>query len=77
VANDDDYGLEKVVLDLVTKYHAAGVPMEAHFYERGGHAFNMGLRSGLKTLQHWPDRIADWMADNSILDPNPTHRAKR
>jgi acetyl esterase/lipase len=77
VANDDDYGLEKVVLDLVTKYKAAGVPLEAHIYERGGHAFNMGLRSGLKTLQHWPDRIVDWMADNSILDPDPAHRAKK
>lgn len=77
VANDDDYGLNKVVLDLMAKFRAAGVPYEAHLYERGHHAFNMGHRSGLKAIQHWPDRIADWMADNSILDPDPAHRAEK
>lgn len=77
VANDDEYGLAGVVMDLMTKYRAAGVPMEAHVYARGGHAFNMGLRSKLKTLQHWPERMADWMADNSILDPDPAHRAAK
>lgn len=77
VADDDDYHLAPVVFDLVEKYHAAGVPVEAHVYARGGHGFNMGHRSKLKTIQHWPDRVADWMADNSILDPDPAHRAER
>jgi len=75
VANEDS--LVPVVLDLLKKYRAAGVPAELHLFGRGGHAFNMGLRSKLKTLQHWPDRLADWMADNSILDPDPAHRAEK
>jgi len=75
VANDDS--LAPVVLDLIAKYREARVPVEAHLYSRGGHAFNLGLRSKLKTFQHWPDRMADWMADNSILDPDPAHRAEK
>ena len=33
-----------------------------------GHAFNMGTRSKLATIKGWPDRVADWLADNKILD---------
>ena len=73
----DDKGPARVIDDLLTKYRTAGVPIEVHLYSRGGHAFNMGLRSKLKTFQHWPERMADWMADNSILDPDPAHRAAK
>jgi hypothetical protein len=38
-------------------------------FARGGHAFNMGKRSKLATLKSWPQRLADWMADNDILSP--------
>jgi len=75
VAGDDD--LAPVTIDLLTKYRAAGVPVEAHVFTRGGHGFNLGQRSKLATLQHWRERVHDWMADNSILDPDPTHRAER
>lgn len=68
VANDD-VGASKVVVDLIPKFRAAGVPMEAHLYARGGHAFNMGDRSKLTTLQTWPDRVTSWMTDNFWLDP--------
>jgi hypothetical protein len=43
--------------------------VEAHVFARGGHAFNMGKRSKLATLKGWPQRLADWMADNEILSP--------
>ncbi len=75
VAGDDD--LAPVTIDLLTKYRAAGVPVEAHVFTRGGHGFNLGQRSKLATLQHWRERVHDWMADNSILDPDPAHRAER
>jgi len=77
VAAMDDLGPAKAIDELLTKYRQAGVSIEVHLFARGGHAFNMGLRSHLKTFQHWPDRMADWMADNSILDPDPAHRAAK
>jgi acetyl esterase/lipase len=66
VANDDR-GAARVIADLFQKYRAAGIPVEAHIFARGGHAFNMGKRSKLATLKSWPQRLADWMADNEIL----------
>jgi len=68
VANDDRGHVEPVV-SLLGKYREAGRPIEVHIYARGGHAFNMGNRSKLVTLKGWPQRMADWMADNNILDP--------
>jgi hypothetical protein len=29
----------------------------------------MGNRSPLSTLQHWPDRMTDWLTDNNWLKP--------
>lgn len=68
VANDDR-GAARVVASLFQKYRDARVPVEAHVFARGGHAFNMGNRSSLESLKKWPDRLADWMADNGILAP--------
>lgn len=68
VANDDK-GCSPVVMSLLQKYRAAGVPVEAHFLFHGGHAFNMGDRSKLATIHSWPQRMADWLADNNYFDP--------
>jgi acetyl esterase/lipase len=68
VANDDR-GASRSIASLLQKYRDAGAPVEAHIYARGGHGFNMGNRSKLATLKGWPTRVADWMADNNILDP--------
>jgi acetyl esterase/lipase len=73
VANDDK-GAARVVASILQKYRAAGAPVEAHIYARGGHAFNMGNRSKLATLKNWPQRMTDWLGDNYILDP--TQRAR-
>jgi len=51
------------------KYRDARIPVEAHVFARCGHRFNIGNRLKLATLKHWPDRLADWMADNDILSP--------
>lgn len=68
----DDRGHIEPTLDLLTKYHAAGVPVEAHLYARGGHGFNMGQRSDLKSIHDWPTRLADWLADSGWLSlPKP------
>jgi acetyl esterase/lipase len=68
VANDDNGHVQPVV-KLLNEYRAAGAPIEVHIYARGGHAFNMGYRTPLVTLQHWPDRMAEWLADNNWLKP--------
>lgn len=69
VANDDDYGCDKVTLDLYQKMRAAGVPVEAIFLAKGRHAFNMGDRSNLVTVKTWPQRMADWLRDSGYLTP--------
>jgi acetyl esterase/lipase len=69
VANDDR-GASRVVAGLFQKYRDAGAPVEVHVFARGGHAFNMGNRSKLRTLRTWPQRLADWLDDNDILDPS-------
>jgi acetyl esterase/lipase len=68
VANDDR-GAAQTIASLFQKYRDAKVPVEAHVFARGGHAFNMGNRSKLATLKGWPQRLADWMADNELLNP--------
>ncbi len=67
VANDD--GAAGVVLNLLQKYRAAKRPVEAHILAAGGHGFNMGNRSKLVSVNTWPQRMADWLKDNGLLDP--------
>ncbi len=68
VANDDK-GAGRVVADLFRKYREAGAPVEAHILASGGHGFNMGQRSKLKSVNTWPRRLADWLSDTGILHP--------
>ena len=67
VANDDNGHVQPVV-KVLEAYRAAGAPIEVHIFGRGGHAFNMGYRTPLVTLKHWPDRMADWLTDNNWLN---------
>jgi acetyl esterase/lipase len=71
VANDDDYGCDKVTLDLYQKMRAANVSVEAIFLAKGRHAFNMGDRSKLVTVNTWPQRMADWLTDSGFLRTHP------
>ena len=67
VADDDNH--TDTVLKLFTLYRAAKIPVEVHVFTKGGHGFNQGTRSKLKTIKDWPQRLTDWMSDNNILDP--------
>lgn len=69
LVTNDDKGAAQVVFTLLQKYRAANVPVEAHIYAKGGHAFNMGLRTKLATLKNWPQRLADWLGDSDFLTP--------
>ncbi|HXD77979.1 MAG TPA: alpha/beta hydrolase [Puia sp.] len=66
VANNDP-GASPVIVDLLEKYRAAGAPVEAHILSGGNHGFNMGYRSELNSVRHWPQLMADWLADRHIL----------
>ena len=69
LAANDDQQPARIIAGMLPKYRAAKVPIEAHLFSHGGHAFNMGTRSKLATIKNWPQRVADWLADNNILDP--------
>lgn len=66
-ANDDEYDCDDVTMDLLQKFRAANVPVEAIFLAKGKHAFNMGDRSSLKTVNTWPQRMSDWLEDSGFL----------
>jgi acetyl esterase/lipase len=65
VANDD--GAAKVTLDLAIKLRTSNVPVELHLFNQGGHGFNMGDRTKLKSISGWKHRLGDWMLDSGWL----------
>ncbi|HWZ16867.1 MAG TPA: alpha/beta hydrolase [Mucilaginibacter sp.] len=67
LAANDDPCCSISVMQLLQKYRDAKVPAEAHLFTQGQHGFNMGYRSKLKSIKNWPDRLADWLSDNNIL----------
>lgn len=66
----DDPCCAEPTLSLLQKYHAAKLRAEAHIYAQGAHAFNMGKRSQLQTINTWPQRLADWLIDSEFLRPS-------
>ncbi len=70
LAANDDACCSGPVISLLQRYHlGTKVPVEAHIYAQGDHAFNMGYRSKLHSIKSWPQRMADWLADNHFLEP--------
>ena len=54
---------------LYQQLAGAGVSAELHLYADTDHAFNMAQRSERVSIAHWPDRLADWLADGGWLVP--------
>ncbi len=67
VAANDDPCCAISTLNVLVRYREAKRPVEAHLYSKGDHAFNMGNRSPLKSIQGWPYRLSDWLGDNGYL----------
>lgn len=76
LAANDDRGPARSIASMLPKYQAAKVPIEIHLYSKGGHAFNMGTRTKLATISGWPQRLADWLADIGITEPERAKLAK-
>jgi len=60
---------------LYEQLRAAGVPAELHMFANAGHAFNLD-ESNLLSIIHWPDRLADWLADGGWLDSHSNHESR-
>ncbi|GAB3027730.1 alpha/beta hydrolase [Spirosoma pulveris] len=67
LAANDDVCCSGPVVTLLQRYRAAQVPIEVHIYTQGKHGFNMGDRSKLRSINTWPQRMADWLADTGWL----------
>ena len=72
LAANDDTCCSGPIVSLLQKYREAKVPVEAHIFAQGNHAFNMGTRSKLNSIKSWPQRLADWLSDNNWLQPAAT-----
>lgn len=66
VAADD--GATKNIVNVMNLYRDQKASYEIHVYAEGGHAFNLGQRSELKSIQTWTDRLFDWMIDRGWID---------
>jgi acetyl esterase/lipase len=69
VAGSRDKCCMRPTLTLYEQLVKAGVSAELHMYADTDHAFNMGQRGERVSLQHWPDRLSDWLSDGGWLVP--------
>ena len=67
VAGSKDSCCMPPAIGLYQQLVASGVSAELHLYADTDHAFNMGQRGERVSLQHWPDRLSDWLADGGWL----------
>ncbi|MEH6406791.1 MAG: alpha/beta hydrolase [Leeuwenhoekiella sp.] len=51
-------------INYFTALNAAGVPVEMHIYEEGGHGFGMGVTP---TADSWPAALSLWMKKHSLI----------
>jgi acetyl esterase/lipase len=76
-AANDDTCCSGSVMEVANEYRAGGAPLEVHLYQAGGHAFNLGEDTPFAALQHFPDRVIDWMGDRGLLGrPMPVFTPK-
>lgn len=54
-------------LTLYQQLRAAGVSAELHLFADTDHGFNLAMHSERLSLQHWPDRLYDWLSDGGWL----------
>ena len=67
VAANKDECCSSTIVDIMLAYREAGADVEMHLYSKDEHAFNMGYRSEFVSINHWPDRLKDWLEDHSYF----------
>ncbi|MBS1526836.1 MAG: alpha/beta hydrolase [Bacteroidetes bacterium] len=76
LAADDDTCCSLPTIKLLEAYRAAKASAELHILQSGGHGFNMGKRSKLKTINTWPQLLTNWLEDNNFFKPLPERPKK-
>jgi len=66
IAADDAH--TSVIINLMNLCRESDIDYEAHVYTRGGHGFGVG-KSGRRSLEHWPERMLDWLHDEVVTEP--------
>lgn len=67
-AAQDDAELPAInSLELFQRWSKAGLPVELHIYEKGGHGF--GFRRHQSTSDGWPVSFEIWLASHGYLPP--------
>lgn len=56
-------------LALYDQLRLAGVSAELHMFADTDHGFNLAMHNDRISIQHWPDRLADWLSDGGWLIP--------
>ncbi len=65
-SDDDEPGAQpEQSLALYRALREAGVPVDLHIYDEGGHGF--GVRRSRRPVSGWPERCAEWMRHRGIL----------
>ena len=67
VAANKDECCSGTIVDIMLAYREAGADVEMHLFSKDEHAFNMGFRSEFVSINHWPDRLKDWLEDQSYF----------
>ncbi len=68
LASNNDQCCPASIFKLLKAYREVGADVEAHFYSKGDHGFNMGDRSAFQTISKWPQRLADWLVDYQYFE---------
>jgi acetyl esterase/lipase len=67
IALDDGFFATGKPLGLIQSWRDAGVPIEVHLYERGGHGF--GLPGTSMASRLWLEEFYAWLEDRKIVTP--------
>jgi len=65
VCATDDRGHVVTTANMYLALQKAGVPVEMHLYERGGHGF--GMRDKVAPVTNWNQRLYEWLEDRKFL----------
>ncbi|WP_339704297.1 alpha/beta hydrolase [Algoriphagus aquimarinus] len=67
LAANNDECCSSTIVDIMLAYRKVGADVEMHLYSKDEHAFNMGFRSEFISINHWPDRLKDWLEDHAYF----------
>ena len=71
VAANDDECCSEPLLKITALYRKAHAKVEMLLYAQGNHAFNMGKRSKLKSINTWPQQLTNWIVDSGFISSSP------